>query len=200
MKQCFIMDNAHRTALIAEAAGLLGWPGTVVGPVDFAHVRFWAVVDVDVLEHRRRLTVGQKPILDRDQLAAHVASGQRDPQRLRPSPVMRLQGCVVWESDPRASVRDASLLAGYSARAVIADYDDTGLPLLTDAAILDQGVVVRSVEDHLELLSLPGPRVPGTKFSSREWELLERVYASFLLDPLAVSDAGDNGRLDPARN
>ena len=83
--------------------------------------------------------------------------------------MMRLPRCALrlfWPADaPRAVlVRDKKDLTA----------------LTVDAALLDQGIVVIQ-NGHLQLLTGAGPRVTGLGFDAREWELLETVYAAWLV-------------------
>jgi hypothetical protein len=147
---------------IEEAAECLGWVGDTVGPVSFGGVCFWAVADVS---------------------GPAGGEGRLD---------VRLSGCLLPGRTGRtgrtghadhtgsALMRQASLLAAYTPRAVlVADGQDlTGV--LVDAAILDQGVVVAGV-NGVRLLAGAGPRVALDPTTPREQELLDRVYAAWCL-------------------
>jgi len=155
-----------------EAMRLLGWTGITVGPVTFSGVRFWTSVTVDWDEHQRRLGEGNGAVCDRRELGRLLQAGPDD-RRIRPAVVIR--GCLVVDRDAATALQDASMLAGYSPRAVLIPE----LVVLVDAAVLDQGVVVTSASG-LQRLALPGPRVSGQGFDAREWELLETVYDAWL--------------------
>lgn len=157
---------------IMESVRWLGWPGETVGQIDFGGVQFWAVAEFDGGEHRRRVASGRGPVLNRDVLESVLAGGLA---RASIRPPARLVGCLVADSSPRRASRTASLLAGYSRRAILIDDGPAVLGALIDAAALGQGVVVRS-RSGLRMLSEADPRVPGAGFEAREWELLERVY------------------------
>jgi hypothetical protein len=141
---------------IEEAAECLGWVGDTAGPVSFGGVSFWAVADF-----------------------GGPADGEGRPD-------VRLSGCLLaghaGHSGHASSalMRQASLLAAYTPRAVlVADGQDlTGV--LVDAAILDQGVVVAGV-NGVRLLAGAGPRVALDPTTAREQELLDRVYAAWCL-------------------
>jgi hypothetical protein len=75
------------------------------------------------------------------------------------------------------------LFAGYAPRAVLVRDKEDLMALSVDAALLDQGVVV-SRDGHFQLLAEAGPRVDGHGFDAREWELLETVYAAWLVNIL----------------
>ena len=157
---------------ILESVQLLGWTGETVGQIDFGGVQFWAVAEIDVREHRRRVASGRGPVVDRDVLEQALVSGL---VRASIGPPVRLVGCLLTDRSPRLASRSASLLAGYSRRAILIDDSPAVLGSLIDAAALGQGVVVRS-RSGLTRLSEAEPRVPGIGFHAREWELLERVY------------------------
>jgi hypothetical protein len=163
---------------------LLGWPGEVVGPVCFGGVEFWAVAQLDAGEHTRRVAAGEGAIVgQRELLELHLAAaatGYRSGVAGSARPVVSLAGAIVDGRDPRRAMRDASPLAGYSPRAVVLDYRAELLAALVDAAVLDQGVVLARAGD-VRLLAQAGPRVAATVFNAREWDLLETVYAAWLL-------------------
>lgn len=144
---------------LAEAAERLGWHGDVVGPIDFGGARFWAVVDV-----------GGAP----DLLA------QRNS--------VQLVGCFFVGTAGTAITEEASLLAAYSPRAVlVADTDDV-TDLMMEAAILDQGVVVRG-PSTVEVLVSPGLRVASGPTGPRENRLLDRVYEAWRRRPRSLVGA-----------
>jgi hypothetical protein len=161
----------------AEAIRLLGWGVCVVGPVEFGGVRFWAGACIDRAEHAHRMRMRVGPVLERHRLAEHLESlqGSRTIQ-----PAVRLLGCLVADDDAAAAVRAASLLAGYAPRAILVRSKEDLTALAVDAALLDQGIVVIQ-NGRLQVLSEAGPRVTGLGFDAREWELLETVYAAWLV-------------------
>ena len=161
----------------AEAVRLLGWGACAVGPVEFGGVRFWAGVRVDRAEHAHRIRASLGPVLERHVLAEHLE--QRQGARAI-WPVVRLLGCVVRDDDAAAAMRAASLLAGYAPRAILVRDKEDLTALAVDAAFLDQGIVV-SQSGRLRLVTEAGPRVTGLGFDAREWELLETVYAAWLV-------------------
>ncbi len=160
----FLMSEGVVQAMdAAEAIRLLGWGVCAVGPVEFGGVRFWAGVCIDRAEHTHRMRMRLGPVLERDRLAEHLESphGSRTIQ-----PAVRLLGCL--------------LLAGYAPRAILVRAKEDLTALAVDAALLDQGIIVIQ-NGHLRLLSEAGPRVTGLGFDAREWELLETVYAAWLV-------------------
>lgn len=144
----------------------------VVGPVNFGGVRFWAAVDLDRTEIARRHEEGVAVLDNPAELQIHLSNG-------RPPPV-RLHGCLVREHKPASSLQHASLLAGYTARSILIDDTDDVLAVMVDAAVLDQGVIVRRADGWLDVLGGPGPRVPGHGLDVRELSLLESVYGAWL--------------------
>lgn len=71
-----------------------------------------------------------------------------------------LQGCLVSVGKPREAVQDASLLAGYSPRAVLLRDPEDTVGLQLETALLDQGAVIET-DGELMLLSKPGPTTPS---------------------------------------
>ena len=69
-----------------------------------------------------------------------------------------LRGCLVSMGRPRETVRAASLLAGYTPRAVLLREPDDTVGLQLETALLDQGAVIEA-DGELTLLSKPGPAV-----------------------------------------
>lgn len=174
----------HMVSRVESAAArgcrLLGWAGVVVGPVLYGGVRFWASARIDSREHERRRTLGVGALTDRDALQRELSGIRRSQVAGRPGPPLRLDGCLVESAEASAAVRDASLLAGYTARAVLVPDQGNVLALLADAALLDQGVLLQGPEG-VTLLAQAGPRIAaGIGFHAREWELLESVYEVFL--------------------
>jgi hypothetical protein len=168
-----------------KAIGLLGWGVCATGPVEFGGVRFWAGVCVDRTEHAHRMRTRVGPVLERATLAEYLESrqGSRAIQ-----PAVRLIGCLVGDENAAAAMRGASLLAGYAPRAILVRYKEDLTALTVDAALLDQGVVVIQ-NGRLRLLAEAGPRVTGLGFDAREWELLETVYAAWLVGVMPGSPA-----------
>lgn len=156
----------------------LGWLGQVVGPVRFGGIRFWASVDVDQREHARRRSAGLEAITDRRALAGELAAQECERRLQLP---IALEGCLVVSEHPGSALNDASLLAGYSSRAVLVPNSNDVLGVLADAALLDQGVVVHA-HGTITMLALAGPKVPASiDLQPREWELLETVYEAYLV-------------------
>lgn len=174
----FLMSEGVVQAMdAAEAIRLLGWGACSVGPVEFGGVRFWAGMSIDRAEHEHRTRMRIGPVLDRDRLAEHLES----PQGSRTiQPAVQLLGCLVGDDDAAVAMRAASLLAGYAPRAILVRHKEDLTALAVDAALLDQGIVVIQ-NGHLRVLSKAGPRVTGLGFDAREWELLETVYAAWLV-------------------
>jgi hypothetical protein len=133
---------------IEEAAGCLGWVGDLVGPVSFGGVCFWAVADV-----------------------SGSACGEGRPD-------VHLSGCLFAGRVSSAPLREASLLAAYTPRAVLVVDGHDLTSVLVDAAILDQGIVVAGA-NGVQLLANAGPRVALGPTTSREQELLSCVYAAW---------------------
>lgn len=167
-----------------KAALLLGWVGEYVAAVNFLGASYWAVASLNVAEHERRCANGISPLVDRERLQGQLEAGRRRTI----APPLRLVGGLVEARDADGAVRDAALLAGYAPRAVLVDDKPSLLGPLTDAAVLDVGVVVKTSIGP-QLLSPAGPRVPGGNFDAREWLLLESVYAAILLGSLAETAA-----------
>lgn len=160
------------------AAELLEWRGEMVGPVGFGGVRFWAVAELIDHVHagRRRARVGAL-VGARERLAGWLADG--GPAAVG-GPAVRLVGALVTGADARPAMREASLLAAYTQRAVLARISTRDvLTVLVDAALLDIGVV-SVVASGLEVLSAPGPRTGPGLLTAREWDLLETVYEAWL--------------------
>jgi hypothetical protein len=174
----FLMSPGVVEAMDAAGAiRLLGWGECAVGPVEFGGVRFWAGVYIDRAEHAHRMRLRIGPVLERDRLAEHLES-PRGSRMIEPA--VRLLGCLVGDDDAAVAMRAASLLAGYAPRAVLVHDKKDLTDLAIDAALLDQGIVVIQ-NGHLQLLTEAGPRVTGLGFDAREWELLETVYAAWLV-------------------
>jgi hypothetical protein len=183
----FQMTHEVESRLVAAACDQLGWHGDVVGPVFFGGVRFWASISIDSREHTRRRSQGLGAIADRGvlerELRTHLETRAR-PERHRLRPPLRLMGCLILGSGSSATAQ-ASLFAGYSPRAVLVPDRGDVLGVLVEAALLDQGVVLRS-GDGIDALSEAGPRVAGGRFDVREWELLETLYQSYLAATLVM--------------
>ncbi len=170
---------------VVQAVRLLGWLGQVAGPVRFGGLRLWAVADLDLAEHDRRLRRGLGPIVDREMLERRLDEAARKPGEI--GLPLRLAGCLVVAQNPQSATQDASLLAAYAPRAVLVPDVCDVLGLLVDAAVLDQGVVCQG-PGGMRLLAHAGPRVVGGDVDAREWELLERVYDALLGAPTSRSD------------
>lgn len=170
--------------LVRQATLLLGWSGTYVVPVTFLGLSCWAVASLVPAEHNRRCASGTGAVVDRVYLASELAAG---PRRVL-APPAHLVGGLMEAGNAAAGIREAALLAGYVPRAVLLHDQPSLLGALTDAAVLDVGVVLNA-SSGLKLLSAAGPRVPGGRFDAREWLLLETVYASILINAPAVSAA-----------
>lgn len=178
------MTDAHQEAReLAAAVDVLGWRGEVVGPVSFGGVRFWAVVHVDSAEHARRYQDGQGALTGcREGLASILAADAEAADS--PRPVVEFVGALVHGRHAERAIRDASLLAAYTPRAVMLDSATAArtdlVAISVDAAVLDQGLVLVD-SDGTRLLVTPGPRVPGGRgLDAREWDLLETVYEAWL--------------------
>ena len=171
--------------LVVQAVRQLGWQGQVAGPVRFGGLRFWAVADLDLVEHDRRLSRSLGPIVDRDTLARCLDTTARKSGEI--GLPLRLAGCLVVAQNPQRAARDASLLAAYAPRAVLVPDACDVLGLLVDAAVLDLGVVCQGA-GGMRLLMHAGPRVVGGEMDAREWELLERVYGAVLGTAASRSD------------
>jgi hypothetical protein len=156
----------------AAALRLLGHGGEVVGPLVFGAVRFWAAVVVNDAEVARRQTENVGALEGPDELSRHLAAG-------RP-PAVRLRGCLVSEPDSPRALQHASLLAGYAPRSILIDESVDVLAVSVDAALLDQGVIVRRGDGRLEVVATPGSRVPGHGLDNRELALREKVYGAWL--------------------
>jgi hypothetical protein len=162
--------------------------GAVVGPVVFAGVRFWASAEIDNAEVGRRRTEGVGALADPAAMGAHLGAGR--------GAAVRLLSCLVHEHDPRQSLRLASLLAGYAPRSILIDDSDDVLGVSIDAALLDQGVIVRRADGQLDVMATPGSRVARrgageSHLDLREFALLETVYAAWLW--LSATDAAADG-------
>ncbi|MDQ1305808.1 MAG: hypothetical protein QG671_1640 [Actinomycetota bacterium] len=134
------------------AADALGWIGDIVGPVDFAGVRFLAVVDAEALAER-------------------PPSSQEPPsEQGRPW----LTGALVEGPATPGLLRAASRLAAYAPRAVLVRERRGLTGFLVDAALLDQGVVVAGA-DGVTVLAPAGPVVPRGGVTAFDRELLRQV-------------------------
>lgn len=189
----FHMNGAVERRLVPVAFERLGWTGAVTGPVSFGLVRFWACLQLNRAEHGRRRDRNLGAVPDRARLAALQSASADERPSADPLahlvPPVALVGCLVVGTAKQAIER-ASWLAGYSRRAVlIPDCGSEIIGVQADAALLDQGVVVQ-LADGVEVLALGGPRVGGSVFDAREWELLERVYASYLNGEVVGANAG----------
>lgn len=71
-----------------------------------------------------------------------------------------LAGCLIPAADPRTAMREASLLAGYSRRAILVREPADPLDIQLQTALLDQGVVIEC-DGELTVLSTPGDVVPS---------------------------------------
>lgn len=80
-----------------------------------------------------------------------------------------LIGCVVPGVEARTAVQAASLLAGYSPRAVLVRECADVVDLQLETALLDQGAVLDS-DGELTLLSEPGPVVPSPLQDVDTWQ------------------------------
>jgi hypothetical protein len=146
--------------------------GPIVGPVEFAGIRFWAAIQLNTTEIDRRRPGGHGALRGDAALHEHLAAG-------RP-PAVRLRGCLVSEGDPARSLRDASMLAGYTSRSILVDEGTDLLAVTVDAALLDQGVITCHRDGRLDVVATPGPPVAGRGLDRRELALLETVYAAWL--------------------
>jgi hypothetical protein len=153
-------------------------------PVSFLGMSCWAVASIDPAEHKRRRLSGTHAVVDRSRLADEVLAGQRSAL----APPLRLHGGLVEAKSAESGIAAAGLLAGYAPRAVLIQDQPSLLGLLTDAAVLDVGVVLNT-SNSLQLLSAAGPRVRGVRFDAREWLLLETVYAAILNGASVVTAA-----------
>lgn len=167
--------SARDVQSVRQAALLLGWVGDYIAPVTFLGLSCWAVAALNAEEHQRRCAGGIGPVVDRAGLEGQLVT-EKQPSL---APPLRLIGGLVKREDADSAIRDAALLAGYAPRAVLLGDRPSLLGALTDAAVLDVGVVVETATSP-QLLSPAGPRVAGSQFDAREWLLLETVYAAIL--------------------
>lgn len=135
-------------ATVVEAIKGLGWDGDVAGPLSFGGARFWAVARI--------------------QLPPDDENGQ---------PEVQLVGCLV-AGFPPSVVREASLVAAYTPRAVLVDQGQDLTGLLVDAAVFDQGVVVAG-PDGVQVLATAGPRVSSGPVSARGQQLHDEVFRAW---------------------
>jgi hypothetical protein len=161
--------------------------GSIVGPIDYAGIQFWAAVEVDAAELTRRGADGHDALHGEVALQAHLDAGF--------PPAVRLRGCLVSAGKPALSLQRASLLAGYAPRSILVEERDDLLAVMIDAALLDQGVVISYPDGRLEVAATPGPRVPGRGLDQRELSLLETVFAAWI----AASSGVANGSATTAR-
>jgi hypothetical protein len=84
-----------------------------------------------------------------------------------------LVGCLFPAADPRAAMRDASLLAGYSRRTILVRDPSDALDIQLQTALLDQGAIADS-NDKLIVLSTPGDVVPSPLQERDNWRNDER--------------------------
>ncbi len=80
-----------------------------------------------------------------------------------------LVGCLVPGAEPRGAMQDASLLAGYSCRAILVKAPVDALDVRLQAALLDQGAVLDAL-DGLSVLSTPGEVVPSPLQQDGVWQ------------------------------
>lgn len=137
-------------SIVRQAVAALGWPGDVVGPVEFAGARFRAVVQIDDVE----------PV---DAPSGRTAAG------------LRLVGALFQGEPTPRLLRAASLLAAYAPRAVLVPERADLTGFLVDAALLDQGVVVAGPRG-LRVLSTPGPRATRGPVTPFDRDLLRRLH------------------------
>jgi hypothetical protein len=110
-----------------------------------------------------------------------------------------LVGCLVLGED-RSAVADASLLAGYSRRAVLLSEDSEALPAAVDAAVLDVGLVLDSVHATV-LMTDAGPVVEShpTSGDCRRDHRWARFVRAILATPAVASLPDPFGSLDQAQ-
>lgn len=80
-----------------------------------------------------------------------------------------LAGCLFPAADPRTAMREASLLAGYSRRAILVRNPADPLDIQLQTALLDQGAVIEC-DGKLTVLSTPGNVVPSPLQEPRGWQ------------------------------
>lgn len=80
-----------------------------------------------------------------------------------------LAGCLFPAADPRKAMRRASLLAGYSRRAILVKDPTDPLDVQLQTALLDQGAVIEC-DGKLTVLSTPGDVVPSPLQEPDGWQ------------------------------
>jgi len=162
-------EPSRETAALALVAT---GDGPIVGPVEFAGIRFWAAIQLNTPEIARRRLNGHGALRGDGALREHLAAGR--------APVVRLLGCLVSEGDPARSLRDASQLAGYSPRSILVGEGADMLAVTVNAALLDQGVIICHRDGRLDVVATPGPALAGHGLDRHELALSEAVYAAWL--------------------
>jgi hypothetical protein len=154
-----VISNRWHLDTIIYAVRLMGWRGTLRGPVSFGGVEFVAVCT------------------DRDFGAP--GSGW-------------LEGCLVPDTDPESAMRQASLLAAYSSRAILVRPVADLIELQLQAALLDQGAVVAPGDRQPFIVSIPGGAVPSDLQDSTVWPTNRRWNGL----QLAISTSAPLGETD----
>jgi hypothetical protein len=160
---------------ISKISTSLGWAGTVVGPVTFGGVQFWASVELDKDEHERRLRRGEFGHTNRGELERRTPDIQRAPLT-QPRPPLRLVGVLVVGEHPEPAIRAASYFAGYCPRAAAVPSSAVTVESTAFANLIDVALVATTASGEDVQLSSCGPRAKGATFNAREWHLLETVY------------------------
>lgn len=137
-------SNRWHLDTITRAVRLMGWRGTLRGPVSFGGVEFVAVCT------------------DRDFGAP--GSGW-------------LEGCLVPEKNPESAMRQASLLAAYSSRAILVRPVADLIELQLQTALLDQGAVVDSGDRRPFIVSTAGSVVQSDLQDDAFWRTNRRWNA-----------------------
>lgn len=89
-----------------------------------------------------------------------------------------LIGCLFPTDQPLSAIRDASLLAGYSPRAILTRADDDVLEIKLQTALLDQGAVIEE-RGQLTVLSAPGPVVQSPLQEADAWRTDPRWHEMY---------------------
>lgn len=161
---------------ITEVCDSLGWTTTVIGPVIFGGVEFWASVTLDEGEHERRVRVGELGHTDRRELERHLSSSFGPELAARPRPPLRLEGVIVVDKHAEQAVKAASYFAGYCPRAALVPDVAVNVECTALAAMVDVALLAISESGGAVKLAGCGPKSAGASFNAREWHLLETVY------------------------
>lgn len=161
---------------ISKISESLGWTETVVGPVTFGGVEFWASVVLDESEHERRVRTGEFGHTNRSELERWIPPDIQQVSEAQPRPPLRLEGVLVVGEHPEHAVRTASYFAGYCPRAAVVPSSAINVECTALATMIDVALVATTGSGEDVQLSGCGPRAKGASFNAREWHLLETVY------------------------